>query len=142
MDTTYVFIAVIAACILAAAVAMARKKPKEEDTAANPEEQQGDQELYQLGMTPISDKPIMYALTTCLHCKNTRKYLDEEHVEYISIFVDEYVGKQRSDLMDKVRMYNPRATFPTIVMPNGKVIVGYRKQLLQEALSNAAGRTA
>ena len=93
-------------------------------------------------MNPISEKPIMYALTTCQHCKNTRKFLDANNVDYIVIYLDEYSGSQRSDLMEKVRTYNPRGTFPTILVPGGKVIVGFRKQLMQEALIHDAGTTA
>ena len=141
VNNTYISIAAIVVCLLVVAFLVVKKNPgKKTDTEE--EESQGDPALYELGMNPISDKPIIYALTTCPHCKNTRKYLDAEHVNYISIFVDEYAGQKRSDLMEKVRTYNPRGTFPTIVMPNGKVIVGYRKQLLQEALSDVAGRTA
>jgi hypothetical protein len=36
--------------------------------------------------------------------------------------------------MEKVRKYNPRGTFPVVLMPNGKVIVGFRKTLLEEAM--------
>ena len=50
------------------------------------------------------------------------------------LYVDEFNGRDRSDLMDKVRSYNPRGSFPTIVLPGGKVVVGFREQLLREAL--------
>ena len=88
------------------------------------------------------DQPIMYALTTCQHCKNTRKFLDANNVDYIVIYLDEYAGSQRSNLMEKVRTYNPRGTFPTILVPGGKVIVGFRKQLMQEALIHDPGTAA
>ena len=77
----------------------------------------------------------MYALTTCLHCKNTKKFLEENHYEVTVIHLDDYCDSQRSDLMEKVRKYNPRGTFPVVLMPNGKVIVGFRKLLLEEAMS-------
>ena len=113
-----------------------------ETTETQEAEQKGDQELYALGMNPISEKPIMYALTPCQHCKNTRKFLDANNVDYIVIYLDEYSGSQRSDLMEKVRTYNPRGTFPTILVPGGKVIIGFRKQLMQEALLHDAGTAA
>ncbi len=131
--------------LVIAAIAVGFFFKKKRSAKGEPEREEkgtGDQALYELGMNPISNKPILYSLTTCPHCKNTRNFLDAERVEYISIFLDEYTGKQRSDLMEKVREYNPRGSFPTIIMPNGKVIVGYRKQLLQEALGHDAGRTA
>ncbi|MBP3730774.1 MAG: glutaredoxin family protein [Mailhella sp.] len=113
--------------------------PKE--TAKKKNEPQGDPALYELGINHSSSKPIMYALTTCQHCRNTRRYLDEAGAEYTCVYIDEFSGDQRAELMDVVRTYNPRGTFPTILFPNGKVIVGYRRQLLEEAL-NDTGKTA
>ena len=139
-------IAIIAAIAVIAVIAVLflRKKNVPAQDKEKPEEKgpQGDPELYALGMNPISEKPIMYALTTCQHCKNTRKFLDANNVDYTVIYLDEYSGSQRSDLMEKVRTYNPRGTFPTILVPGGKVIVGFRKQLMQEALLHDAGTTA
>ncbi len=139
-------VALLAAIVVLAIIAVLflRKKNASESDADKPEggKVQGDQALYALGMNPVSEKPIMYALTTCQHCKNTRKFLDANNVDYIVIYLDEYSGSQRSDLMEKVRTYNPRGTFPTILVPGGKVIVGFRKQLMQEALLHDAGTTA
>lgn len=144
MNSTVALIAAAVVVIVLIAVLVLRRQKTSEPDSDKPkkEEAKGDQELYQLGMNPISEKPIMYALTTCQHCKNTRKFLDANHVDYIVIYLDEYAGSQRSDLMEKVRTYNPRGTFPTILVPGGKVIVGFRKQLMQEALIHDSGTTA
>ena len=64
----------------------------------------------------------------------TKEYLDSNDAKYHLLYVDEFNGRDRSDLMDKVRSYNPRGSFPTIVLPGGKVVVGFREQLLREAL--------
>lgn len=143
MNITIVVIAAVAAIALITVVALKNSNhAKNTEKSQKEEEKQGDQQLYTLGMNPISEKPIMYALTTCQHCKNTKKFLDANNVDYIVIYLDDYSGSQRSDLMEKVRTYNPRGTFPTILVPGGKVIVGYRKQLMQEALLHDAGTTA
>lgn len=142
-STVVAIIAAVVVIVIAAALFLRKKSSSESGSdARQKDEVKGDQELYQLGMNPISEKPIMYALTTCQHCKNTRKFLDANNVDYIVIYLDEYAGSQRSDLMEKVRTYNPRGTFPTILVPGGKVIVGFRKQLMQEALLHDAGTTA
>ncbi len=112
-----------------------------ESASSKGSEPQGDPALYELGMNHVSDKPIMYALTTCQHCRNTRKFLDERNAEYTCIYLDTFSHAQRGELMDTMRIYNPRGTFPTILFPNGKVIVGYRRHLLEEAF-NDAGKTA
>ena len=134
----YIAAGVIAVAIVAVIVL---KKGKDAPKPA-PAEDSGDPELYALGMNPISDKPVMYALTTCQHCKNTLRFLNEKGVEPVVIYLDEFNGSRRSDLMEKVRTYNPRGTVPVVIVPGGKVVVGYRKQLLQEALFDDAGRTA
>ena len=144
MNTIYLA-AAAGVFVIVLIVAMVMKKGKKDLADQNEDSGQrecGDPELYALGMNPVSDKPIMYALTTCLHCKNTKKFLEENNLEVIVIHLDDYCDSDRSNLMEKVRKYNPRGTFPVVLMPNGKVIVGFRKMLLTEALIDDAGRTA
>ena len=144
MNTMYYVAAAVIAVVLLALILRKKDKPspKEEPVEEEEKKECGDPALYELGMNPVSDKPIMYALTTCLHCKNTKKFLEENNLEVIVIHLDDYCDSDRSNLMEKVRTYNPRGTFPVVLMPNGKVIVGFRKTLLQEALIDDAGRTA
>ncbi|MBQ4615814.1 MAG: glutaredoxin family protein [Mailhella sp.] len=142
MNTMYYVAAVVIAVVLLAVLLRKKGKPAPETPAQEEKRECGDPALYELGMNPVSDKPIMYALTTCLHCKNTKKFLEENNIEVTVIHLDDYCDSQRSDLMEKVRTYNPRGTFPVVLMPNGKVIVGFRQILLKEALSDDARRTA
>ena len=137
MNTIYLAAAAaVLALILIAVMVMKKGKAAPQETDDSNEKREcGDPELYELGMNPVSDKPIMYALTTCLHCKNTKKFLEENNYEVTVIHLDDYCDSERSNLMEKVRKYNPRGTFPVVLMPNGKVIVGFRKLLLQEAMS-------
>lgn len=136
MDTIYLAAAAgVLALVIVAAMIMKKGKAAPEDPDEGSEKREcGDPELYKLGMNPVSDKPIMYALTTCLHCKNTKKFLEENHYEVTVIHLDDYCDSDRANLMEKVRKYNPRGTFPVVLMPNGKVIVGFRKLLLEEAM--------
>ena len=98
--------------------------------------------LLELALHPGEDgTPLMFALTSCRHCRKTREFLDENKVKYHLVYVDQYPGEVRSQLMDKVRTFNPRGSFPTFVMPGGKVVVGFREQLLREALRHDSGRT-
>ena len=136
MNTIYLA-AAAGVLVLVLVAVMAMKKGK--TAPAEPAEEKGQREcgdpmLYELGMNPVSDKPIMYALTTCQHCKNTRKFFEEQKLDVIIIYLDDYSGNKRAELMEKVRTYNPRGTFPVVLMPNGKVIVGFRKTLLEEAM--------
>lgn len=97
-------------------------------------------ELYEKGLAPGTDGvPLMYALETCRHCRKTREFLDENQVQYHILYVDKYEGEARAALMDKVRSYNPRGSFPTIVFPGDRAVVGFREQLLREALLHDTG---
>ena len=130
------------AVIIVLAIIFLKKDKNSSQANGSQDENAGDPELFALGLNPISDKPIMYALTTCQHCKNTRKFFEEQKLDVIIIYLDEYSGDKRAELMEKVRTYNPRGTFPVVLVPGGKVVVSFRKQLLKEALIDDAGRTA
>ena len=136
MNTIYLAAAAgVLVLVLVAVMVMKKGKAATEAPEEHAEKMEcGDPELYALGMNPVSDKPIMYALTTCLHCKNTKKFLEENHYDVTVVHLDDYCDAQRAELMEKVRKYNPRGTFPVVLMPNGKVIVGFRKTLLEEAM--------
>lgn len=81
-------------------------------------------------MTP----PVkLYALSTCSHCRNTRKFLDENNVVYDVVEVDLCPLDEREKLVDEVKRYNPACSFPTLIIGD-KVIVGYREMEIKEAL--------
>ncbi len=138
VNTTVIVVAVLV-IVAVLALFFLRKSKSSGSGAAQPEEIPAltpeQKELLRLSDTPGEDGlPFMFALTTCRHCKKTKEYLDSNDAKYHLLYVDEFHGKDRTDLMDKVRSYNPRGSFPTIVLPGGKVVVGFREQLLREAL--------
>ncbi len=75
----------------------------------------------------------LYALTTCSHCKRTKKLLDEHGVDYDCLDVDLTQGEAREQAIAEVKRYNPSCSFPTLVIGD-KVIVGYRENEIKEAL--------
>lgn len=75
----------------------------------------------------------LYALTTCIHCRNTREYLDSCGIKYRCVEVDQLSGDERKAVLDEVRKLNPDCSFPTIQIGD-KVIVGFRKEQIEEAL--------
>lgn len=76
----------------------------------------------------------LYALSTCHHCKNTKKFLSGCGVEYECIDVDKLRGEERRKVVEEVKSYNPLFSFPTIVIGD-KVIVGFREDELKEVLN-------
>jgi len=81
----------------------------------------------------MADKVKLYALTTCGHCRNTKALLQELGVEYDCVDVDKTQGDERAAMIEEVKQYNPSCTFPTLII-NDKVIVGFRKDEIMEAL--------
>ena len=75
----------------------------------------------------------LYTLSTCSHCRATKKYLDECHVEYEFTDVDLLEGEERKAILEDVRKINPRCSFPTIIIGD-KVIVGFKEEEIKEAL--------
>jgi len=75
----------------------------------------------------------IFTLSTCGHCKATKKFLADHHVDYDFIDVDLLTGENRREVIDEVREYNPNLSFPTIIIGE-KVIIGFREQELKEAL--------
>jgi len=82
----------------------------------------------------MSDEKVMiYTLTTCSHCKSTKKLLDECTVQYEFVDVDLLQGEERAAILEDVKKFNPRCSFPTIIIGD-KVIVGFKEKEIKEAL--------
>lgn len=79
----------------------------------------------------------MFALSTCPYCNATKKFLNENDIEYKYIDVDEVPASEAETVMETVEKYNPDDTFPTIVIDGGKeVIIGYREQELEKLIAS------
>jgi glutaredoxin len=68
---------------------------------------------------------IAYTLSTCVWCKKTKKLLTELGVEYYYVDVDLLDGDLKQQVKEEVRRWNPRGSYPTIVVDDEKVITGY-----------------
>lgn len=80
------------------------------------------------------DKPVkLYTLSTCGHCKATKRFLNEHNVEYEFTDVDILEGEERSAILDEVRKHNPGLSFPTLIIGD-KVIVGHKEDEIREAV--------
>ena len=82
----------------------------------------------------MSEEVKIYSLSTCSHCRATKKYLDECHIKYEFTDVDLLEGEERKAILEDVRKFNPRCSFPTIIIGE-KVIVGFKEEEIKEALN-------
>jgi glutaredoxin len=84
--------------------------------------------------TIMSDKEVkVFSLSTCSHCKSTKRFLDECTVKYDFVDVDLLDGDERKAILADVKKFNPRCSFPTVIIGD-KVIVGYKLDQIKEAL--------
>lgn len=79
-------------------------------------------------------KPVkIYTLSTCSHCKATKKLLNECAVKYEFTDVDLLTGEERTAILEDVKKFNPECSFPTIIIGD-KVIVGFKEKEIRQAL--------
>lgn len=79
---------------------------------------------------------LLYALSTCIHCRHTREFLEKNKIEFNCTYIDKLEGEARNDALEKVREVNPRMSFPTMLIgPEHVVVVGFNPEAIIEALS-------
>jgi len=76
----------------------------------------------------------VYALSTCPYCRMTRRYLDENDIEYELTEVDLLEGEEKDAAVAEVKRISGGASFPVVVIGD-EVIVGFNKARIRELLS-------
>jgi len=79
-------------------------------------------------------KVKLYALSTCGWCKKARRFLDAHNVDYQCEYVDLLIGAERARCMAELERWNPRRSFPTVVVDDTEVVVGFKEGRLREVL--------
>lgn len=83
----------------------------------------------------MQKKVVLYALSTCGWCKRTKALLNDNGIVYQLHDVDLLKGEERKSVMAEATRWNPRGSFPTIVIDDGSVvIVGFDEGRIREAL--------
>ncbi len=78
-------------------------------------------------------KPMLYTLSTCMHCRATKRFLKKNGIEFDYIDVDKLNGSEKEKVRAEVMKLSGGLRFPTIVIGD-KVIVGFYEDKLKEAL--------
>jgi len=79
-------------------------------------------------------KVMLYALSTCGWCAKTKEFLRELGVEFDYLYVDLLEGQEQDSAMSEVEKWNPKGSFPTLVIRDKKSIIGFREEEIREAL--------
>ncbi|MDP2984035.1 MAG: glutaredoxin family protein [Candidatus Latescibacter sp.] len=75
---------------------------------------------------------VLYALSTCGWCRKARKLLEEMGIEYSYIYVDLLQGEESSRARQEMLRWNPRGSFPTIVVNGETGIAGFDEEQLRK----------
>jgi glutaredoxin len=75
----------------------------------------------------------IFSLSTCGHCKSTKKLLEKFSIKFDFVDVDLLDRDQRKETLEDIKKVNPKLSFPTIIIGD-KVIVGYKEDKIKEAL--------
>ncbi len=78
-------------------------------------------------------RPMLYTLSTCVHCLATKRFLREHGVDFDYVDVDTLDGQERERVRAEVMKISRGFRFPTIVVGK-KVIVGFYEDKLKKAL--------
>ena len=80
-------------------------------------------------------KIILYALSTCGWCARTKDLLRNLGVDFDYLYVDLLEGQEQDQAMNEVEKWNPKGSFPTLIIGNKKSIVGFREEEIREVLT-------
>ncbi|HZD43894.1 MAG TPA: glutaredoxin family protein, partial [Methanomicrobiales archaeon] len=69
----------------------------------------------------------LYALSTCGWCAKTKQLLNDLKIDFQYVYVDLLPPEELRGALQEVAKWNPQQSFPTLVIDNEKVIVGFRE---------------
>ena len=81
-------------------------------------------------------KVMLYALSTCVWCKKTKRLLNQIAIAYDYIDVDLLDSTEREKVKETVLRWNPSGSYPTIVIDDNESIVGFDPEKIKEVLGN------
>jgi glutaredoxin len=79
---------------------------------------------------------MLYALSTCVWCKKTKRLLNQLTIAYDYIDVDLLDSTEREKVDKTVLRWNPSGSYPTIVIDDRKSITGFDPEKIKEVLGN------
>ena len=79
-------------------------------------------------------KVVLFALSTCGWCKKTKRLLDDLGVEYSYVDVDQLKEDEKTEAVDELKKWNPKCSFPTLVIDDENCIVGFKEDEIKEAI--------
>ena len=79
-------------------------------------------------------KVVVYALSTCVWCKMTKHFLQDNQIEYEYIDVDLCEEVEKEQIRKQITSKGGPLSYPTTIVDDNILITGFRKDKLKEAL--------
>jgi len=79
-------------------------------------------------------KVLVYALSTCVWCKLTKQFLNDNNIQYEFVDVDLADEKDKEKIHETIQNKGGMLSYPTIIVDENIVINGFRKDKLTEVL--------
>ena len=79
-------------------------------------------------------KVFVYALSTCVWCKLTKQFLNENNIQYDFVNVDLEDEKDKQKIHETIQNMGGTISYPTTIVDDKVVITGFRKDKLKEVL--------
>ncbi|HQN01444.1 MAG TPA: glutaredoxin family protein [Candidatus Hydrogenedentes bacterium] len=77
---------------------------------------------------------MLYTLSTCIWCKRTKLFLQQQGIGYDYIDVDSLEGDEKEKTLEEIRRWNPRCSFPSLVVNGERCVVGFDEDKIREAV--------
>jgi len=81
-------------------------------------------------------KVFLYAISTCVWCRKVKRFLKSLDVTYDYIDVDLLDDGEKEKVKQEVKKWNPKGSYPTIVLNDSACIIGYDEKEIKGALGN------
>lgn len=75
---------------------------------------------------------MLYALSTCQWCNKTKQLLKDLGIDFDYVYVDLLEGREQADALDAMEKWNPKGSFPTLVIGNRQCIIGFQETRIRE----------
>jgi glutaredoxin-like protein NrdH len=80
-------------------------------------------------------KLFLYTLSTCGWCKKTKELLKENGMAYEYVDVDKVTKDEQKEVIADLKERDVPLAFPVIIVDDGQVISGFKKQAIEEAIA-------
>jgi glutaredoxin len=95
---------------------------------------QSDMKTTKVAGNITEHRVLVYALSTCVWCKQTKRFLKDKGVEYEYVDVD-LCSKEDSDKIHQhIMSMGGRLVFPTVIIDEKVLVTGHHEDQLQRAL--------